>query len=80
MDGLFAQLRYRMRGMIKRPRFDMPLAGALLLLGIIGLMTQYSASDLDRDKAIAQGLRGREAELDAAESGASEPGDHSGSA
>ncbi|MFA7320279.1 MAG: rod shape-determining protein RodA [Dokdonella sp.] len=57
MDGIFAQLRYRFSGMLRRPRFDLPLAGALVLLIVIGLMTQYSASDLDRDKAIAQGVR-----------------------
>ncbi|HOX71285.1 MAG: rod shape-determining protein RodA [Dokdonella sp.] len=36
---------------------DLPLTGALLLLAAIGLATQYSASDLDRDQAIAQGIR-----------------------
>ena len=57
MDGLLGQLRYRVFAMVRRPRFDVPLAGALLLLAIVGLVTQYSASDLDRDKAIAQGVR-----------------------
>ncbi len=57
MDGLLGQLRYRVLAMVRRPRFDVPLAGALLLLAIVGLATQYSASDLDRDKAIAQGAR-----------------------
>ncbi len=57
MHGLLGQLRYRVLAMVRRPRFDMPLAGALLLLAIVGLATQYSASDLDRDKAIAQGAR-----------------------
>ena len=37
MNGLLAQFRYRLRGLLKRPRFDVPLAGALLLLGLIGL-------------------------------------------
>ena len=57
MDGLLGQLRYRVLAMIRRPRFDVPLASALFLLAIVGLATQYSASDLDRDKAIAQGAR-----------------------
>ncbi|HET9033013.1 MAG TPA: rod shape-determining protein RodA [Dokdonella sp.] len=57
MDELLAQLRYRIMGLVRRPRFDLPLAGALLLLAVVGLVTQYSASDLDRDKAIAQGAR-----------------------
>jgi rod shape determining protein RodA len=57
MNGMFAQIRYRIFAMVRRPRFDLPLAGALLLLAVVGLVTQYSASDLDRDKAIAQGVR-----------------------
>ena len=57
MNEVLAQLRYRLFAMARRPRFDLPLAGGLLLLVFVGLMTQYSASDFDRDKAIAQGMR-----------------------
>ena len=57
MDSLIAQLRYRAGALIRKPRIDLPLAGALLLLAVVGLVTQYSASDLDRDQAIAQGIR-----------------------
>ena len=57
MNGALANLGYRLKSMLRRPRFDLPLAGALLLLALVGLATQYSASDLDVDQAIAQGLR-----------------------
>lgn len=57
MDEIIAQLRHRLIAMVRKPRFDVPLAGALLLLAVIGMVTQYSASDLDRDTAIAQGVR-----------------------
>jgi len=57
IDEWFSQLRYRAGLVIRKPRFDMPLLGAVFLLALIGLATQYSASDLDRDKAIAQGFR-----------------------
>ena len=36
---------------------DLPLLGALVLLALVGLVTQYSASDLDRGQAVAQGVR-----------------------
>ncbi len=57
MHGSFARIRYRAGLLFRRPRMDLPLTGALLLLAAIGLATQYSASDLDRDQAIAQGIR-----------------------
>jgi rod shape determining protein RodA len=58
MNGSLAtRMRYRMGMLVRRPRFDMPLASALLLLALIGLATQYSASDLDRGQAIAQAIR-----------------------
>jgi rod shape determining protein RodA len=56
-NELLAQLRYRLGGLIRRPRFDLPLFGAIFLLAMIGLVTQYSASDLDRGQAMAQGMR-----------------------
>ena len=52
-----AQLRYRFGLALRKPRFDMPLLGALFLLAMVGLVTQYSASDLDRGQALAQGIR-----------------------
>lgn len=57
MDDLLVTLRSRAGSLIRRPRIDLPLTGALFLLAMIGLVTQYSASDLDRDQAIAQGVR-----------------------
>jgi rod shape determining protein RodA len=57
LDERFALLRHRLRGLWRRPRMDLPLLGALLLLMGVGLATQYSASDLDRGQVVAQGLR-----------------------
>lgn len=57
IGGWLEQLRYRARLVIRKPRVDMPLLGALFLLAMIGVATQYSASDLDRDQAVAQGIR-----------------------
>ncbi|MEO8010770.1 MAG: FtsW/RodA/SpoVE family cell cycle protein, partial [Dokdonella sp.] len=57
INAWLEQLRYRSRLVIRKPRVDMPLLGALFLLAMIGVATQYSASDLDRGQAIAQGIR-----------------------
>jgi rod shape determining protein RodA len=57
IDALIAGLRERFVAMLRRPRVDFALLGALLLLALIGLATQYSASDLDRGQAMAQGIR-----------------------
>lgn len=55
--GILDRIRHRAATMIRRPRFDLPLLGALFLLAMVGLATQYSASDLNRDQAMAQGIR-----------------------
>ncbi|MBZ0223576.1 MAG: rod shape-determining protein RodA [Dokdonella sp.] len=57
IDVLLAQIRYRLASAWRAPRLDLPLLGALLLLMGIGLVTLYSASDLDRGYVLAQGLR-----------------------
>jgi rod shape determining protein RodA len=57
IDEAIALLRYRVRSMWRKPRIDLPLFGALLLLMAIGLGTLYSASDLDRSQVISQALR-----------------------
>jgi rod shape determining protein RodA len=57
IDEFVARLGYRLRGLVGRPRMDLPLLGALLLLMGIGLVTLYSASDLDRGQVLAQALR-----------------------
>jgi rod shape determining protein RodA len=57
IDELFANLRHRIASMWSRPRLDLPLLGALLLLMSVGLVTLYSASDLDRTQVISQALR-----------------------
>lgn len=50
-------LRSRLARMLRRPRFDVPLALALLVLSAVGLATLYSASDLDRQLTAGQALR-----------------------
>jgi rod shape determining protein RodA len=57
IDDTLAGLRHRLATLWRRPRLDLPLFGALLLLMGIGLLTLYSASDLDRSQVLAQGLR-----------------------
>ena len=57
IDEAFAGLRQRLASVWRKPRLDLPLFGALLLLMGIGLLTLYSASDLDRSQVLAQGLR-----------------------
>ena len=57
IDDLLAQLRYRITAAWRKPRLDLPLLGALLLLMGIGLGTLYSASDLDRAQLVSQALR-----------------------
>ena len=41
----------------RRPALDLPLLGALMLLATIGLVTLYSASNLDRHLVLSQTLR-----------------------
>ena len=57
IDDLVREWRHRIGAMWKRPRIDVPLFGALLLLMGIGLGTLYSASDLDRGQLVSQALR-----------------------
>lgn len=57
MDAWLARWRHRLPHLIRRPRIDLPLAGALALLATIGFFTQYSASDLNTGQAMAQGTR-----------------------
>jgi rod shape determining protein RodA len=45
------------RKMADRPTLDLPLLGALVLLASVGLVTLYSASNLDRHMVINQALR-----------------------
>jgi rod shape determining protein RodA len=57
IDEVVAQLRYRLGTLWRKPRVDLPLLGGLGLLMGVGLMTLYSASDLDRGQVISQALR-----------------------
>ncbi|MFI4969696.1 MAG: rod shape-determining protein RodA [Lysobacterales bacterium] len=57
IDDLILEWRHRLAAMWRKPRLDLPLLGALLLLMGIGLVTLYSASDLDRIQVISQALR-----------------------
>lgn len=61
MSAAIASLRARTlrfgARILHRPRIDLPLAGALLALACIGLVTLYSASDLDT--AVIVGQAGR---------------------
>jgi rod shape determining protein RodA len=57
IDELFANLRHRLGSIWSRPRLDLPLLGALLLLMCVGLFTLYSASDGDRAQVISQAMR-----------------------
>jgi rod shape determining protein RodA len=43
--------------MLREPRLDLPLLAALVLLGICGLVTLYSASDEDQHLVLNQALR-----------------------
>jgi rod shape determining protein RodA len=42
---------------VRRPYYDLPLIAALLLLALCGLVTLYSASDLDRHLVLNQAAR-----------------------
>jgi rod shape determining protein RodA len=57
IDDVIANFAQRLRSIWRRPRIDLPLFGALLLLMVVGLATLYSASDLDRGQVISQALR-----------------------
>ena len=45
------------RSHLRRPRLDLPLLVALLLVGSIGLVTLYSAGDKDAGIVLNQGAR-----------------------
>jgi rod shape determining protein RodA len=45
IDSLRMRWRRLSRRMLSRPRIDLPLAGALFVLAIVGLVTLYSAGD-----------------------------------
>lgn len=53
----FTRFRRLLRRVIARPRLDLPLAGALLLLMVTGLLTLYSASDMSTSVVLNQTLR-----------------------
>jgi len=57
IEPFLLRLRLRVRRALQRPALDLPLLGALLLLAAIGLMTLYSASNLDRHLVFNQGAR-----------------------
>lgn len=57
IDEIILEWRHRLRSVWGRPRLDLPLLGALLLLMGVGLTTLYSASDLDRSQVISQAMR-----------------------
>ncbi len=57
LDELIASLRQRIASMWRKPRVDLPLLGALLLLMGVGLVTLYSAADREAGPVVAQGLR-----------------------
>ena len=42
---------------LRRPRLDLPLLLALVLVGCIGLVTLYSAGDKDASIVLNQGMR-----------------------
>ncbi len=51
------RLQHRAMLALRRPRFDLPLLGGLVLLALVGLVTQYSASDLNATQAWNQTFR-----------------------
>jgi rod shape determining protein RodA len=57
IDDLILEWRHRLASMWRKPRVDVPLLGALLLLMCVGLFTLHSASDGDRAQVISQALR-----------------------
>jgi len=56
-EDITHRLRHRLIAAIRKPRLDLPLLFALLLLMGVGLATLYSASDLDRGTMLAQAMR-----------------------
>ncbi len=54
---MLVRVRRLLRRIVTRPRLDLPLAGALLVLIAVGLITLYSASDMSSAIVLNQGLR-----------------------
>jgi len=55
--NLLARLQAWLVRALREPRLDLPLLSALLVLGLCGLTTLYSASDLDSHLLLNQALR-----------------------
>ncbi len=55
--GLVSRLQLWALRAVRRPYFDLPLIAALILLALCGLVTLYSASDLDRHLVLSQAAR-----------------------
>jgi rod shape determining protein RodA len=56
-SGIALRLQLWAMRALRRPYYDLPLLGALLLLALCGLVTLYSASDLDRHLVLNQAAR-----------------------
>lgn len=54
---LMARAEYRLARWLKRPRVDLPLLGALLLVAATGLVVLFSASAEDPSQVVKQSLR-----------------------
>ncbi len=57
ISSVVMRMRRLLRRVIARPRLDLPLAGALLLLMGVGLTTLYSASDMSTSVVLNQAAR-----------------------
>ena len=55
--GIVLRLQLWALRAVRRPYYDLPLIAALLLLALCGLVTLYSASDLDRHLVLNQAAR-----------------------
>jgi len=55
--GIALQLQLWALRALRRPYYDLPLIAALLVLALCGLVTLYSASDLDRHLVVNQATR-----------------------
>ena len=57
MEQFLMRGRRLLRRIVARPRLDLPLAGALLILMLLGLIILYSASDKSTSVVLSQALR-----------------------
>lgn len=55
--GIVSRLQLWALRAVRRPYYDLPLIAALILLALCGLVTLYSASDLDRHLVLSQAAR-----------------------